>query len=117
MLNTVRNYWRRKRTIYSLDSGGDEDSPRPDPEADADGPAELAQRRERVQAVREAIGRISEDLREILVLRDLQGLTYEELQQALDLPAGTVKSRLYRARAALKSELAGGWAEPSANEG
>jgi DNA-directed RNA polymerase specialized sigma24 family protein len=43
-------------------------------------------------------------------------LTYEELQETLDLPAGTVKSRLYRARAALKDELAGGWAEPSAGE-
>jgi RNA polymerase sigma-70 factor (ECF subfamily) len=116
MLNTVRNHWRRKRTIYSLDAGGDEDSPSPDPESDADGPAEMAQRRERVRAVRQAIGRISEDLREILVLRDLQGLTYEELQEALDLPAGTVKSRLYRARAALKDELSGGMAEPSATE-
>jgi RNA polymerase sigma-70 factor (ECF subfamily) len=116
MLNTVRNYWRRRRTIYSLDAGGDEDHSAPDPEAEADGPARLAQRRERVRAVRQAIGRMSEDMREILVLRDIQGLTYEELQETLDLPAGTVKSRLYRARAALKDELAGGWAEPSAGE-
>lgn len=109
MLNSVRNHWRRSRKVLSLDAGvGDDGSLRPDPEADTEGPGELTIRRERVQIVRGAIGELDEDMREIIVLRDLQGLSYEELQEALDLPAGTVKSRLFRARAALKERLADG---------
>ena len=46
-----------------------------------------------------ALGEIPEDLAEILVLRDLEGFAYEEIGKALDLPDGTVKSRLFRARA------------------
>jgi RNA polymerase sigma-70 factor (ECF subfamily) len=58
-----------------------------------------------VQAVRVAIAGLDAELREILVLRDIQGLSYEELADALSLPAGTVKSRLHRARQALKNAL------------
>jgi RNA polymerase sigma-70 factor (ECF subfamily) len=42
----------------------------------------------------------------IILLRDLQGVPYEELAQILDIPLGTVKSRLHRARQALKLQLA-----------
>ena len=107
MLNAVRSTWRRRalRGTASLDAGGDEDNPRPDPPARADGPPEAGLRAERVQAVRDAIGRLDEESREIVVLRDIRGLTYEELGQVLDLPAGTVKSRLHRARAALRADL------------
>ena len=46
-----------------------------------------------------ALSEIPEDLAEILVLRDLDGLAYDEIGRALELPDGTVKSRLFRARA------------------
>jgi len=64
-----------------------------------DDPAAEALRRERTKMLFWALGEIPEDLAEILVLRDLEGFAYEEIGKALDLPDGTVKSRLFRARA------------------
>ena len=55
--------------------------------------------------VRTAIQELDYALREVIVMRDIQGLSYEELAQALELPLGTVKSRLFRARAALKDRI------------
>lgn len=106
MLNAVRSFWRRRtrRGTASLDAG-DEANPHPDPPAQTDGPAAMSLRRERVAAVRAAIAALDEDSREIVVLRDIKGLTYEELADVLGLPAGTVKSRLHRARAALRQAL------------
>ena len=108
MLNCVRSFWRRRRSTASLGmSGADEDadSGRSDPAADDDGPLEATMRDERVNAVRAAIAALDADLREIVVLRDIKGLRYEELAEAIGVPTGTVKSRLHRARAALKRKL------------
>jgi RNA polymerase sigma-70 factor (ECF subfamily) len=52
-----------------------------------------------------ALLRISPDQRAILVLRDSRGLDYEQIAEVLDVPVGTVKSRLFRARAALREVL------------
>jgi len=65
----------------------------------SDDPAADAIRRERTKMLFAALSEIPEDLAEILVLRDLDGLAYEEIGRALELPDGTVKSRLFRARA------------------
>ncbi|MEX0775568.1 MAG: sigma-70 family RNA polymerase sigma factor [Phycisphaeraceae bacterium] len=48
------------------------------------------------------LGRLPEDQRDVLVLRELEGLSYEEIAQALDIPRGTVESRLFRARQAIR---------------
>ncbi len=64
-----------------------------------DDPAAEALRRERTKILFWALSEIPEDLAEILVLRDLEGLAYEEIGKSLELPDGTVKSRLFRARA------------------
>jgi len=64
-----------------------------------DDPSADALKKERTKLLFWALSEIPEDLAEILVLRDLEGLAYEEIGKALDLPDGTVKSRLFRARA------------------
>lgn len=50
------------------------------------------------EAVRHGLERLPEDQREILLLREIQGLSYDEISAILDLEAGTVKSRIFRAR-------------------
>ncbi len=64
-----------------------------------DDPAAAAIQKERTKLLFWALSEIPDDLAEILVLRDLEALSYDEIGKALDLPEGTVKSRLFRARA------------------
>ena len=86
-------------------------------EQDLPGPVESAEQGELEQHVHDTIQRLSPKLRAILVLRYLEGLSYEQLCQALDISIGTVKSRLARAHLALHRVLAGtlgpfGYSEP-----
>ena len=66
---------------------------------------EDAAARERVREVSAAIARLPNDQRIILILRDLQQLSYDELAETLQISIGTVKSRISRARTALKKML------------
>ena len=56
-------------------------------------------------ALRQAIAELPDERRIVVVLRDLEGLSYDEIAQALDLEPGTVRSRLHRARLDLKSKM------------
>jgi RNA polymerase sigma-70 factor (ECF subfamily) len=60
---------------------------------------------EETQRVQHAIARLPEDRRAVLVLRDIDGLDYAEIAEILQLPAGTVRSRLHRARLELRELL------------
>ena len=55
--------------------------------------------------VQEGLMRLDPEQRQIILLRDIQDLSYEEISEILDLPRGTVKSRLHRARATLAGVL------------
>jgi len=73
----------------------------PNPERTADtraGPARNLEERELAERVQNGLQRLPEELRTMLVLRDLQGLSYAEIADSLNLPEGTVKSRIHRAR-------------------
>jgi len=74
-------------------------------ESTAESAADCWEREELKEKVQGCIGGLDEDFREVLVLKDIQNLSYEEIRDALHIPAGTVKSRLYRARLALKDCL------------
>jgi RNA polymerase sigma-70 factor (ECF subfamily) len=69
------------------------------------GPAARAARAELEQALERAIAELPADRRIVVVLRDLEGLSYEEIAESLDLEPGTVRSRLHRARADLRDKL------------
>ncbi len=73
--------------------------------ADGGHPGDLLERRELEAQVQKCIGALVEDYREVLVMRDIQGFSYEEIQDVLRIPDGTVKSRLSRARLAMKDCL------------
>lgn len=67
-----------------------------------DQPEEAALGRELEQIIKEGLESLNEIHRAIIVLRDVQNLSYEEISVIVELPEGTVKSRLFRARVALK---------------
>lgn len=90
---------RKKRQIAAEDIT---EVSAPDP---APGPQQQAEQSETRQAVRDAMAQLSPEYRQIVVLRFLQELSYEEIGAVLKLPPGTVKSRLNRAKAQLKDIL------------
>jgi RNA polymerase sigma-70 factor (ECF subfamily) len=78
---------------------------RSDPPAQQPSIVEQLEKREVQGAVQECINILEDEYREVLVLRDVQGFSYEEIRDILKIPDGTVKSRLFRARDALKDCL------------
>ncbi len=98
---------QRKRQPCSLDApaaGAEDTAPLRLPPS-PDTPQQQAERRERQRVVQEALMRLSDDHRTVLVLYDLRGFSYEEIAYITEVPLGTVKSRLNRARLALRDEL------------
>ena len=97
---------RRRRDTVPLETedaqGEAEELPLPD---ERWSPEILAERAEDIRAVRTAMAALPPDCREILTLREIGGLSYEELSAALHLELGTVRSRLSRARKKLADEL------------
>ncbi|HEX8687895.1 MAG TPA: sigma-70 family RNA polymerase sigma factor, partial [Pyrinomonadaceae bacterium] len=110
-VNQARNRWRwwkrrrRDRTV-SLDAPASEGSDAPLSagleQAGAADPESQALARERERALHAALRTLSRPYREVIVLRDIEGLSYEEVASALDLNVGTVKSRLSRGRNELR---------------
>ncbi|MBK8576117.1 MAG: sigma-70 family RNA polymerase sigma factor [Elusimicrobia bacterium] len=99
-----RMFWKHI-SIFGDDKG--EDDPRPmeiaDPKDRTDAPAETAERQRLVQ---DALAKLDPHERAALALREMEDKSYEEIADLLDLPLGTVKSRIARARATLKERLA-----------
>ena len=105
--NVCLDYLRgAPQPAVSLDEGGGDDGSmsREVPD-ETDNPALAALQRRRQQAVHGALQHLSSEHRAVLVLYDLNGFSYEEVGSMLGIPVGTVKSRLNRARHALKEEL------------
>jgi len=73
--------------------------------ADAETPESLLQTEEIRTTVNQAIEALPEDLRTAIVLRELEGLSYEDIALAMDCPVGTVRSRIFRAREAIDRRL------------
>jgi RNA polymerase sigma-70 factor (ECF subfamily) len=109
-VNLAKNEIRRRvrsRGIVSLDGlleqAGDssrimaDHGPRPD---------RRLRQREIQERVEKAISDLPEKYREVIVLRDVQQLSYEEIEEVLGIPGGTVRSRINRARASLQESLA-----------
>ena len=107
-INTAKNYLvaaRRRPVDYDLDLQ--------DPESydvqvrlkDTDTPEGLLLTNEIRHTVEKAISQLPEDLRTAIILRELEGMSYEEIAQAMDCPVGTVRSRIFRAREAIAKRL------------
>lgn len=110
VVNQCRNrqrFWRRRRKERScaLEELTPADEARMLSASAPDGPYEQARRSERAHRVQEALLALSFEHRAILLLREVESLSCEEIAAALALPEGTVKSRLSRAREALRRML------------
>lgn len=107
-VNTCNDMLRkRRRTVtVSLSLEDDENSNgMPEIADNTPLPEEQIQRRETVAAVREAIAQLKDEYRQMILLCDIEGQSYEEAAQISGCPVGTVKSRLNRARKALRKIL------------
>ena len=89
----------------SLDDGAREEEGSGLDPAGGEEPREILDRRERRQRIARAIGELAPEHREVVVLRDVEEHSYEEIAQMLEVPVGTVRSRLHRARHELKHRL------------
>ena len=108
LLAVVRNTcftWLKQNRAHELATPFDEALH--SPEADAGGPERRLLQEASAALLREALGELPAEFREVLVLRELEGLSYKEIAAVADIPLGTVMSRLTRARARLQQCLAG----------
>jgi len=109
--NLIFDYYRKNKKMKTvslsvLDNGsGDDDIKEKDIADLTSEPSEHIIRAERIEKIRELINSLPADLRDIIVLRDLQNMSYAQISEILDLEIGTVKSRLNRAREKLKNNV------------
>lgn len=108
-LNYRRSWFRRRRReVFSLD-----DEPRKDPVAMGPGcaqprtPYELLEQSERGEIIARALRSLAEPYRTVVLLREVENLSYEEISEIAGVAEGTVKSRLKRGRELLRRKLAG----------
>lgn len=93
-----------------LNSGDDDETSSPERElnagvADTETPEAVLASKEIAQAVNAAMDALPEELRMAITLREIEGLSYEDIAQALDCPIGTVRSRIFRAREAISTRI------------
>jgi RNA polymerase sigma-70 factor (ECF subfamily) len=102
--NQCRDMLRSRKSKFAYEAIDERLEQRP---ADAErSPERVHQRNEAKELLWRGLERIGPEHREILVLKELEGFRYAEIAQILDIPEGTVASRLYHARSALKTALA-----------
>ncbi|RVT49505.1 RNA polymerase sigma factor RpoE [Rubrivivax albus] len=91
--------------LASRDDEGDETSRVENELSDGETPDALLASKEIAEAVNAAIAALSEDLRQAITLREIEGLSYEEIADVMNCPIGTVRSRIFRAREAIAQRL------------
>ncbi len=103
--NLLIDHYRRTKRDRMTDSMDDAMPELEEKPAAGRRPDQIAQLGELNRQVQQALGKLSPELREAVILRDLQGLEYQEIQAVLQVPEGTVKSRINRGRIELARVL------------
>ena len=108
-INTAKNYLvsqgRRVPTTTEADIEEAETFDDGERLRDLNTPESMLRTKQVGEAVNRAIDRLPEDLRTAIVLREIEGLSYEEIAESMNCPIGTVRSRIFRAREAIAQEL------------
>jgi RNA polymerase sigma-70 factor (ECF subfamily) len=107
-VNTAKNYLaaqRRRPMDIELDLQDPEQYGLHAKLKETDTPEGVALGQELQETLERAIGALPEDLRQAIILRELDGMSYEEIAQTMDCPVGTVRSRIFRARDAIGKKV------------
>lgn len=108
-INTAKNYLvaqgRRAPTSTGFDAEESEGFPDADQLRDINTPESLLQSKQIGETIHAAIAALPDDLRNAIVLREIEGLSYEEIASTMGCPIGTVRSRIFRAREAVAEKL------------
>ncbi len=108
-VNTAKNYLvaqgRRAPTSTEFDADEAENFEDGDQLRDINTPESLLQSKQVGETVNAAMDALPEELRTAIVLREIEGLTYEEIAETMNCPIGTVRSRIFRAREAVAARL------------
>lgn len=108
-INTARNWqsasYRRPVTVSTVENDDGETFDQIDSLSDQSTPESMMASRQIAQTVNEAIEALPEDLRTAIVLREIEGMSYEDIASTMQCPIGTVRSRIFRAREAIASRL------------
>ena len=108
-VNTAKNYLLTKRKKRLSDSPVDFEAAERDQNAvfltDNQSPEALLFSKEIAETVQKALANLSAELRAAIELREFEGLAYEEIAEKMQVPVGTVRSRLFRAREAIAAQL------------
>ena len=108
-INTARNQLGEERhrplLMTELETGDEENGRSVQERPDDDTPETELLSREIIEAVNRAMDALQDDLRQAIALRELEGLSYEEIARRMNCPIGTVRSRIFRAREAIAAEL------------
>jgi RNA polymerase sigma-70 factor (ECF subfamily) len=106
--NTAISMKRKQKVVLSIHAGPNgEHGVDPLDESEGNKPGYAIERAEEDRRVQEALSRLSPEHREVLILKDMEDLKYEDIAEMLGVPIGTVRSRLHRARLELKDLLHG----------
>ena len=112
VINYAKNHLKKRKSIETREGVSIDDSEKIkekeilfSSQVMGENPGTRMEKREREEQVQKCISALDEEFKEVLVLRDIQGFSYEEICAILKIPDGTVKSRLSRARGALKDCL------------
>lgn len=108
-INTAKNYLvatgRRAPTVTGVDNEEAEDIEEGDQLRDLNTPESHLMSRQIVETVNKTLEDLPEELRTAITLREIDGMSYEEIAQVMNCPIGTVRSRIFRAREAIAERL------------
>jgi RNA polymerase sigma-70 factor, ECF subfamily len=105
-VNTAISLKRKQRVTLSIDAGRNGDHGiEPLDGSEYSKPGQGLERAEEERRVQEALNRLSPEHRTVLILKDMEGQKYEMMAEILQVPIGTIRSRLHRARAELRELL------------
>ena len=108
-VNTAKNHLvanRRRPPIVGIESNDETPARTPERLTEVNTPEVILQNDQLVEAIRKAIRELPEELRQAITLRELEGLSYEDIAAVMDCPIGTVRSRIFRSREAIQEAMA-----------